>query len=160
MIDHLSRQGRPSRTALYLRCYPSDTAGLECQHAALERLALQRGLPEPSSYVDNGMRSGARLPAFERLLRQAEHGWVDVVLVPGPFVFSLDDRAARAAVRRLEALGCTVLELPGRAARARPPAPCGASGRLPGAPAGAAAPEPRPLGRPAPRPLPVDARTA
>ncbi|WP_395292565.1 recombinase family protein [Kitasatospora hibisci] len=152
MIDHLSRQGRPSRTALYLRCYPSDTAGLECQHAALERLALQRGLPVPGSYVDDGMRSGTRLPALERLLRQAEHGRVDVVLVPGPFVFSLDDRAARATVQRLEALGCTVLELPDRAGRARPPAPRGAYGRLPGAPA--AAPTA------APRPLPVDARTA
>ncbi|MFJ3788661.1 recombinase family protein [Kitasatospora sp. NPDC090091] len=158
MIDHPSRQGRPSRTALYLRCYPSDTAGLECQRAALERLALQHGLPVPGSYVDNGMRSGTRLPALERLLGQAEHGWVDVVLVPGPFVFSLDDRAARAAVRRLERLGCTVLELPDRAGRARPPAPRGGHWRLPGAPAAAAAP--RPLGRPAPGPLPVDARTA
>ncbi|MFD0351205.1 recombinase family protein [Kitasatospora aburaviensis] len=139
MIDHLSRQGRPSRTALYLRCYPSDTAGLECQRAALERLALQRGLPVPTSYVDDGMRSGTRLPALERLLGRAEHGWVDVVLVPGPFVFSLDDRAARAAVRRLESLGCTVLEPP--PGRARPPAgPARRVRAAPGRPGGSGRP--------------------
>ncbi|MEV7187334.1 recombinase family protein [Kitasatospora sp. NPDC093102] len=107
---------RPARAALYLRCYPADPAGLDYQRAALERLARQRGLPVPGAFLDDGVRSGDRRPALERLLERAARGWVNVVLVPGPFVFSLDDRSARATVHRLEALGCTVLELPGRGA--------------------------------------------
>ncbi|MFD4656169.1 recombinase family protein [Kitasatospora sp. NPDC058444] len=110
------RPPRPARPALYLRCYPADAAGLEYQRAVLERLARQRGLPVPAAFLDDGVRSGDRRPALERLLERAGQGWVNVVLVPGPFVFSLDDRSARATVRRLEALGCTVLELTGRGA--------------------------------------------
>ncbi|MFJ9446621.1 recombinase family protein [Kitasatospora sp. NPDC101235] len=116
MIDRHLRPPRPARPALYLRCYPADPAGLEYQRAVLERLARQRGLPVPGAFLDDGVRSGDRRPALERLLERAGQGWVNVVLVPGPFVFSLDDRSARATVRRLETLGCTVLELPGRGA--------------------------------------------
>nr|BFD95992.1 hypothetical protein KitaXyl93_73520 [Kitasatospora sp. Xyl93] len=111
MLDH---PPLPARPALYLRCYPADPAGLEYQRAALERLARSRGLPVPAAFVDDGVRSGDRRPALERLVERAGQGWVNVVLVPGPFVFSLDDRGARATVRRLEALGCAVLDLPGR----------------------------------------------
>ncbi|MET8542789.1 recombinase family protein [Kitasatospora sp. NPDC004799] len=122
--DSLRPPRRPARPALYLRCYPADAAGLEYQRTALERLARRRGLPVPAAFLDDGVRSGARRPALERLLERAGQGWVDVVLVPGPFVFSLDDRAARATVRRLEALGCAVLDLPGRGALPhRPPLP-------------------------------------
>lgn len=109
----LDRPVRPPRPALYLRCYPADAAGLEYQRAALERLAHRRGLPVPAAFLDDGVRSGDRCPALERLLERAGQGWVNVVLVPGPFVFSLDDLSARATVLRLEALGCTVLDLPG-----------------------------------------------
>ncbi|MGW7583032.1 recombinase family protein [Kitasatospora sp. NPDC054768] len=113
MTDRPPHPGLPARPALYLRCYPADAAGLEYQRAVLERLARYRGLPVPSAFLDDGVRSGDPHPALERLLERAEQGWVNVVLVPGPFVFSLDDRSARATVRRLEALGCAVLELPG-----------------------------------------------
>ncbi|MEU3570514.1 recombinase family protein [Kitasatospora sp. NPDC036755] len=119
---------RPARPALYLRCFPADAAGLEYQRAVLERLARRHGLPLPAAFLDDGVRSGDRLPALERLLERVGQGWVDVVLVPGPFVFSLDDRSARATVRRLEALGCTVLELPGRDVPPLPlPVPAGAA---------------------------------
>ncbi|WP_406209687.1 hypothetical protein OH807_39260 [Kitasatospora sp. NBC_01560] len=174
MIDHPTRPGRPARAALYLRCYPCDTAGLDCQRAALERLAVEHGLPAPGLYLDNGHRSGAPLPALERLLREAVQGWVDVVLVPGPFVFALDDRAARATVCRLEALGCEVLELPGRADRAvqadraAQAERAGLTGRAAWADRAdrARPPVPRPAfatcppARPATRPAPVDARSA
>ncbi|MBP0455738.1 recombinase family protein [Kitasatospora sp. RG8] len=124
MDDHLTGPVRRSRAAaIYLRCYPRDAAGTEYQRTALEWFALQQGLSAPYAFTDDGCRSGGPLPELERLLRRVEQGWVDTVLVPGPFVFSLDDRASAATVRRLEELGCRVLELPGRAGRARPPAP-------------------------------------
>ncbi|MFJ6621479.1 recombinase family protein [Kitasatospora sp. NPDC091335] len=113
MTDRPSRPPRPARPALYLRCYPADAAGLDYQRSVLEHLARQRGLPVPSAFLDDGVRSADPRPALERLLERAGQGWVNVVLVPGPFVFSLDDRCARATVRRLEALGCAVLDLPG-----------------------------------------------
>ncbi|MEE1826319.1 hypothetical protein PUR61_29650 [Streptomyces sp. BE20] len=116
MIDMLMRQPRnvrPLRTALYLRCYPFDPTGMECQRDALERLAQRHGLPAPFEYLDNGRRSGGRLPRLECLVRDIEQGWIDRVLIPGPFVFALDDSEAEAVTRRLRQLGCRVIELPG-----------------------------------------------
>ncbi|MED7952045.1 hypothetical protein [Streptomyces sp. BE303] len=116
MNDMLMRQPprsvRAPRTAVYLRCYPFDPTGMECQRHALERLAQRHGLPEPFEYLDNGRRSGGRLPRLECLVRDIEQGWIDRVLIPGPFVFALNDREAEAVTRQLSQLGCRVVELP------------------------------------------------
>ncbi|MER6401819.1 hypothetical protein ABT263_38170 [Kitasatospora sp. NPDC001603] len=40
-------------------------------------------------------------------------GGPGTLLIPGPFVFSLNDREARAVLHRLHRLGCRVLEPPG-----------------------------------------------
>ncbi|MCX5208317.1 hypothetical protein OG689_03200 [Kitasatospora sp. NBC_00240] len=47
-------------------------------------------------------------------------GFCRVLLVPGPFVFSLHAIEARSIVRQLNAAGCQVLELP--SPTRRPPA--------------------------------------
>ncbi|MFC9328433.1 hypothetical protein [Kitasatospora sp. NPDC057015] len=105
------------RPAMYLRCHPYDTRGAEYVRTAMELLAVRLGLPFPDVYADHGRSARGPLPALEDLLTAAEQGWVDVVLVPGPFVFSLDDRAAAATVARLARAGCEVVETPGRVVR-------------------------------------------
>ncbi|WP_329485230.1 hypothetical protein OG618_01340 [Kitasatospora sp. NBC_01246] len=42
-----------------------------------------------------------------------EQGRIGTLLLPGPSAFSLNDREARAVLRRLHQLGCRVLEPPG-----------------------------------------------
>ncbi|MGV9266177.1 hypothetical protein ACWDRR_16115 [Kitasatospora sp. NPDC003701] len=106
------RRNPRRQTAVYLRCYPGDQAGMECHRRALLRLATRLGLPEPVSYVDDGRRHRDGLPRLDSLERQIENGWIDTLLIPGPFVFALDDAVAGATVRRLEGLGCRVIELP------------------------------------------------
>ncbi|GGV40606.1 hypothetical protein GCM10010495_67580 [Kitasatospora herbaricolor] len=98
-------------TAMYLRCYPYDTWRMACHHEALLGQAVRLGLGRPHLYLDNGFRSRAPLPALEHLLRLTADGGYRTVLVPGPFVFSLDDTEARGLVRRFTAAGCEVLEL-------------------------------------------------
>ncbi|MFF1907958.1 hypothetical protein [Kitasatospora sp. NPDC058218] len=105
------------RPAMYLRCHPYDTREAEYVRSAMEIMAVRLGLPFPDVYADHGRSARGPLPALENLLTAAEHGWTDVVLVPGPFVFSLDDRAAAAIVARLARAGCEVVETPGRVVR-------------------------------------------
>ncbi|MFB7620272.1 hypothetical protein [Kitasatospora sp. NPDC056181] len=100
------------RTAVYLRTYPFDTTAMECPRRALEELAAQAGLPEPTVYLDNGLRPEDGLPALDALLGAVRAGIFDTVLVPGPFVFGLDDARARTVVEELERHSCQVLELP------------------------------------------------
>jgi hypothetical protein len=100
------------RTAVYLRCYPYDTWEMSFHHAALRRHAAHSGLPEPDCYLDNGRPSHGPLPQQRRLLQLVAAGVYQVVLVPGPFVFSLRDDVARDRIRRINAGGCAVLELP------------------------------------------------
>ncbi|MGW4895153.1 hypothetical protein ACWEQL_23200 [Kitasatospora sp. NPDC004240] len=109
--------GHMPRTAIYLRCYPADLSGLDCHRRALEDLARATGLPEPRLFLDNGRRAGDELPAWEALLAAASAGWIDTVLVPGPFVFGLDRGRADAMVESLARRGCRVVDLPSRAAR-------------------------------------------
>jgi hypothetical protein len=97
-------------TAMYLRCYPYDVCEQLDLRLDLADWADRLGLGEPAVYLDNGARSSGPLPALTRLLAAVRAGRYRTVLVPGPFVFSLDDRAARATVRLLTAAGCTVLE--------------------------------------------------
>ncbi|MGV9271015.1 hypothetical protein ACWDRR_40985 [Kitasatospora sp. NPDC003701] len=44
--DEPRRRWRPA-TAMYLRCCPYDSSGMECHRAALDLLAMRLGLPRP-----------------------------------------------------------------------------------------------------------------
>ncbi|MBT2369871.1 hypothetical protein J7E88_32520 [Streptomyces sp. ISL-10] len=101
-----------ARIAAYLRCFPFDTWGMDLHRSALRRYAGELGLPEPRFYLDNGVRSRGPLPSLGRLMELVACDAYDVLLVPGPFVFSMHDREASAIVGRITGLGCTVLELP------------------------------------------------
>lgn len=101
-----------SQTAIYLRCYPFDAGKMGFHRTVLRRYALSLGLPEPTVYLDNGCRSHERKPALHELIRQSAAGVLRLVLVVGPFAFSLDDVDARTAMRQITATGCQVMELP------------------------------------------------
>ncbi|WP_328787087.1 hypothetical protein [Streptomyces sp. NBC_00273] len=112
MVMHVRQQAGSLHTALYLRCYPHDPTGMEFHRRAMRRLAQWYGLPAPSEYVDNGLRSRDGLPQLENLVWQIARGRIDMLLIPGPFVFALDDREAADVAHRLRRLGCRLLELP------------------------------------------------
>ncbi|WP_043465500.1 recombinase family protein [Kitasatospora sp. MBT66] len=118
-MHDLHRPARPTmrRAAMYLRCRPYDAREADYMRTAMEQLADRFGLPMPDVYSDHGLSTDGPLPALENLLVAAERGWVDAVLVPGPFVFALDDRAAEEIVRRFARAGCEVIEAPGRVVR-------------------------------------------
>ncbi|MER7705790.1 recombinase family protein [Kitasatospora sp. NPDC097605] len=105
------------RSAMYLRCRPYDPQEADYVRSAMEHLAHRLSLPYPDVYADHGLSTRGPLPALASLLTAAERGWLDVVLVPGPFVFSLDDRAAADTVERLARAGCEVVEARGRVVR-------------------------------------------
>ncbi|TQK50525.1 hypothetical protein FBY35_0861 [Streptomyces sp. SLBN-118] len=96
----------------YLRCFPFDAWGMETHRIALRSYAEVLGLPEPSIHLDNGLRSPGPLPGLERLMDLVARGSYGVLLIPGPFVFSVRDLEAAAIVGRITGFGCTVLELP------------------------------------------------
>ncbi|MCX4585528.1 hypothetical protein [Streptomyces sp. NBC_01481] len=100
------------RIAGYLRCFPFDAWGMETHRIALRSCAGELGLPEPSIYLDNGLRSRGPLPGLERLMDLVACGVYNVLLIPGPFVFSVHDPEASSIVGRITGFGCTVLELP------------------------------------------------
>ncbi|MFE2726949.1 hypothetical protein [Kitasatospora sp. NPDC059327] len=100
------------RTAIYLRCYPYDAVRMLDCWQTLERYSIETGLGEATLFLDNGRRSTERLVALADLMRAVEAGVCDTVLVPGPFVFSLDDAEAAVTIRRLEEAGCRVVEMP------------------------------------------------
>ncbi|WP_406192706.1 hypothetical protein OH807_01425 [Kitasatospora sp. NBC_01560] len=99
-------------TAIYLRCYPYDTGYLLDYWRVLAHYAIESGLGEATVFMDNGRRSTEPLAALEDLLHAVVTGICDTVLIPGPFVFSLDDAAAAAVIRRMEEAGCRVVEMP------------------------------------------------
>ncbi|MEU9133098.1 hypothetical protein AB0D08_34205, partial [Kitasatospora sp. NPDC048540] len=101
-----------TRSASYLRCYPADTWRMTAHREMLSRHAHRLGLPEPVVFIDNGCRSFDPLPRLEQLLGHAAEGLFHVVLIPGSWVFSLDDTEAHRVRRRLAAHGCQVLEPP------------------------------------------------
>jgi len=114
------------RIAAYLRCFPFDSWGMETHRIALCRYARELGFPEPWIYLDNGLRSRGPLPSLARLMDQVACGIHNMLLIPGPFVFSLHDFEASSIVGRITDAGCTVLELP------RTPAPSRAGPERPG----------------------------
>ncbi|MEU3497688.1 hypothetical protein [Kitasatospora cineracea] len=115
---------RPCGPLLYLRCFPFDEWRMSSHRAAARAYAASLGLTEPQVLMDNGFRSGGELPRLALLFDLVTSGCCDTVLVPGPWVFSLDDTTAQAVVLALRASGCRLLEVPraGGGATA-PPAP-------------------------------------
>ncbi|MDA5283722.1 recombinase family protein [Streptomyces sp. Isolate_45] len=111
------------RTAVYLRCYPRDVWQMELHRAALLEHAHGLGWPEPLVFLDNGRLSHDSLPALEQLLALVAEGWFTVVLVPGWFVFALDDEEAARIVDRITSQGCRVEELPGHGRHCRQDSP-------------------------------------
>ncbi|MEV6010135.1 hypothetical protein AB0M29_25385 [Streptomyces sp. NPDC051976] len=105
--------GAPRRLALYLRCYPYDAWGMSAHVGALHYYADGMGWSTaPLIFLDNGEPSSGPLPALGRLTALVARGWIDTVLVPGLWVFSLRDREAHERAARLEALGCAVQTVP------------------------------------------------
>ncbi|GGV40611.1 hypothetical protein GCM10010495_67590 [Kitasatospora herbaricolor] len=110
--------------AAYLRYYPHNRSAVDRHREALDRFARRLGLPSPAVYLDNGRSSTGPRPGFEQLARAVLDGVHRVLIVPGPWVFSVDDAKARLAVRLLTAAGChriLMLPPPGGGGSAPPP---------------------------------------
>ncbi|MEU3493701.1 hypothetical protein [Kitasatospora cineracea] len=106
------------QAACYLRCYPADPWETRTFADALRRLARGHGFWAPYLLIDSGVPSRtADKPALQNLINAAERGMLQVVFVPGQWVFSLDDARAAAIRDRLDAAGCRVVELPSRSGR-------------------------------------------
>ncbi|MEV6007851.1 hypothetical protein AB0M29_13665 [Streptomyces sp. NPDC051976] len=101
---------RPTSVAAYLRCYPHDVWKMPSHHWLLNDLADRRGLPHPAVFFDNGASSLSPRRCLQALLEQARAGHYDVVLIPGPWVFSLEDAEADRIIAVLGTYGCRVIE--------------------------------------------------
>ncbi len=99
-------------TAAYLRCYPFDVWKMEAHQRALRQYARSLGLREPRIYLDNGRRSREPLPCLRQLMGLIAAEVYQVLLIPGPFVFSVHDREACSTMREIRNLGCKILQLP------------------------------------------------
>ncbi|GGV44884.1 hypothetical protein GCM10010495_72950 [Kitasatospora herbaricolor] len=108
----MRRTTQARTSAVYLRCYPRDYWAMQALRRALEEHALRLGLLPPVAYVDDGISSRHPAPRRADLEAAVAAGAISVVLIPGPWVFALDDAAARRAVDALVSLGCEVVELP------------------------------------------------
>ncbi|MEV4615692.1 recombinase family protein [Kitasatospora sp. NPDC049258] len=80
--------------AAYLRCYPRDPRGMQAHRAVLRRFAGRLGLPAPVIYLDNGVLSAGTRPGLQNLTTALMEGLHTVLLVPGRWVFSVDDQQA------------------------------------------------------------------
>jgi putative DNA-invertase from lambdoid prophage Rac len=89
----------PRRAAIYLRVSTEDQS-YENQHPAVEQVVSTRGLDLVGSYTEQASAVKAR-PAFDRLMRDAEAGRFDAVVI-----WALD-RLGRSMIGNLN----TVLEL-------------------------------------------------
>ncbi|MEV4613040.1 recombinase family protein [Kitasatospora sp. NPDC049258] len=98
-------------TAVYLRCYPYDSWQMAVHLRALEEHAARLRLPVPQVFLDNGVSSRLPRPQLRRLLARAAEGRIDTVLIPGRWVFSLDNRTADSVTDFLRGAGADVLEL-------------------------------------------------
>ncbi|MFD0263468.1 hypothetical protein ACFXKJ_18530 [Kitasatospora indigofera] len=132
----MRRTTQAPTSAVYLRCYPRDYWAMEALRRALEEHALRLGLLPPVAYVDDGVSSRQTAPRRAELEAAVAAGAISVVLIPGPWVFALDDAAARQAIDALVSRGCEVVELPTHGALRRERMMCGS------ATAGAPATEP------------------
>lgn len=102
------------RMAIYLRCHPYDRWEMISHRHALLMCARVMGFPEPAVFFDNGPSSRETRPFLEWLIQRVNQGEFNTVLIPGPFVFSIDDLEARAVIAYLQDAGCVVLEMPYR----------------------------------------------
>ncbi|MCH0567263.1 MULTISPECIES: recombinase family protein [unclassified Streptomyces] len=118
VMNHPEENRESMRMAIYLRCHPYDQWEMSTHRNALLRYAREMGVSEPAVFFDNGSSSREARPFLEWLIQSVDHGDFNIVLIPGPFVFSIDDLAARAVITYLQDAGCHVLELPSRSARA------------------------------------------
>ncbi|MFJ8622640.1 recombinase family protein [Kitasatospora sp. NPDC093550] len=117
----------PAPCAVYLRCYPADHWTLDTQQRRLRAWALEDGLAEPAYFCDNGVPSRSAKPRLRDLLEAARLGWIRHVLVPGLFVFDLDDQRAATIAAALQEQGVLIHIWPGDGpsrtyTQARPPA--------------------------------------
>ncbi|MGV9268173.1 hypothetical protein ACWDRR_26310 [Kitasatospora sp. NPDC003701] len=127
------------RPAAYLCGHPHSPMALNGQREALTRFAAHLGLPAPVVYLDHAHPSswGHRArPQFEALVRAVMEGTHRLLLIPGPWVFSVDEQRVRLSVRVLTAAGCArILVLPRSFPPVRPgppPPPAdGPPGRIP-----------------------------
>ncbi|MFF5789680.1 hypothetical protein ACFY8P_32465 [Streptomyces sp. NPDC012693] len=99
-------------SAIYLRSFHFDEWAMAGHRDALQHYARSVSLAEGAVFLDNGCMSADAKPRLERLMDCVSAGIFQVVLVPGPWVFSIDDTEARAVVARIEGLGCRVVEMP------------------------------------------------
>lgn len=109
------RQRAPSLrdpAAAYLRCHPYDRWKTGPHYWAVLRRAEALWLPVPDVFFDNGCLSRGPLPQLQQLLSAIDDGYYKVLLLPGPFVLSLDDRKAQDLLRWIRGHGCRVEELP------------------------------------------------
>ncbi|MDH6137874.1 hypothetical protein P3T37_007309 [Kitasatospora sp. MAA4] len=104
----------PAGTALYLRCFPYDSWRMAPHLRALQEHATRLGLNAPEVFLDNGVSSRAMRPQLQQLLTRAAVGRLGTLLVPGRWVFSLDDRTADAVTGFLRGAGTAIVELPDR----------------------------------------------
>jgi hypothetical protein len=103
---------QPRVAAVYLRCFPHDVWQMTAHRELLDEYAAWLGLPTPSVFLDNGVSSRDHAAQRHHLLASVRAGFVQVVLIPGRWVFSLDAAKAQQAAGELTDAGCTLLELP------------------------------------------------
>lgn len=121
--------------ATYLRCFPYDALGTGPHLNAVLDHARELALPTPYVFFDNGRLASGPLPELRRLLDAVAAGFYDVVILPGPFVLSMDDAKAQAIVRQITDHGCRVIELLSR--HVHTAAPSGSAADTPGTPVSA-----------------------
>ncbi|MCM2422993.1 MULTISPECIES: hypothetical protein [unclassified Streptomyces] len=101
-----------ARAAAYLRCYPYDQWRMAVHLHALEEHADRLGHHAPEIFLDNGVSCRAVRPELSLLLARVAVGTIDTVLIPGRWVFSLDDRTADSVMDFVRGCGAEVVELP------------------------------------------------
>ncbi|MFH0518538.1 hypothetical protein ACHBTE_15330 [Streptomyces sp. M41] len=98
------------KVAGYLRCYPHDPTDMAENRIVMRNCARSAGMPEPFIYLDNDCPSRAAKPRLEELIEAVDAGLFLVVMIPGPWVFSLDEQVARSTAQRLSRGCCGIWE--------------------------------------------------
>lgn len=128
------------QVAAYLRCYPFDQWQMNAHRRAIEEHATRLGLPWPRFFLDNGVSSRRVQPQLRLLLARAVTGHIDIVLVPGGWVFSLDAGRSSAVTAYLRGAGVEIIELPQHREKPQHPLLMAQSGVTPPRPRGAVRP--------------------
>jgi site-specific DNA recombinase len=81
----------PQLVAIYMRDCPADAPGIEGQRKTIRKWAAQRGMEIYSEYLDSGFSgSDKERPGFQQMLRDAEAGCFQTILVKNMDRFSRD----------------------------------------------------------------------